>query len=568
MEDLISLLSQEDKDLFYNYISEYHDTPVRETEYLLRFWNQNKQNLFHLMRDSFMLEREIDYNQADNEIERLMDEKLYSKKESPECWAFYDSYNKACSCWYRAHAEKDMSAGAASHDYYQLLNIISQCLINNIYDGDNMVVELDGRKTKITTGMKAIRALSKLTTVFGLDRAQYEQFRIAHSMCLNQRKIKGSLHLSIHPMDYITMSDNDYGWDSCMGWMNKGEYRLGTVEMMNSPCIVVAYIDGEEPWNCCGDDGYWTNKKWRELFIVDPDCIMEIKPYPYENKELTAIVLKWLKELAERTPGYGPYYEQTYEFRNSDVHPIYTDDGKIHHTRFMTTMMYNDVYGEHLGYLSMNAGNIDINYSGPAICMTCGAELAPFGLDQEYANHLECPECGDYVQCARCGEWINEDYANVDARGNVYCEDCWEYHVYDCDECGNLVEEEEINKINLCWDGGTYCGVYIYVCDDCLDSSALTDKLGPINFDGIDGEYWVDIANVTAEGGAMFGYYSLASFNAYRAQFGLAPLTEEDDEEDEADEVEEETKDPIFVARDTNTNEFHIVDPFTSTWNS
>ena len=45
------------------------------------------------------------------------------------------------------------------------------------------------------------------------------------------------------------MSDNDYGWDSCMGWMNEGEYRLGTVEMMNSPCIVVAYIDGEEAWN-------------------------------------------------------------------------------------------------------------------------------------------------------------------------------------------------------------------------------------------------------------------------------------------------------------------------------
>ena len=82
MEDLISLLSQEDKDLFYNYITEYHDAPVREIEYLLRFWNENKQNLFHLMQDNFMLVREINYNQADDEVEKLMEKKLYSKRES------------------------------------------------------------------------------------------------------------------------------------------------------------------------------------------------------------------------------------------------------------------------------------------------------------------------------------------------------------------------------------------------------------------------------------------------------------------------------------------------------
>lgn len=98
------------------------------------------------------------------------------------------------------------------------------------------------------------------------------------------------------------------------------------------------------------------------------------------------------------------------------------------------------------------------------------------------------------------------------------------------------MEEEEINKINLCHEQSYYCGQYIYVCSDCLDSPTLTDKLGPIGYNGVDGEYWVDIANLTAAGGAMFGYYSLASFNAYRAQFGLEPLTEKDDKEDEDDD--------------------------------
>lgn len=63
----------------------------------------------------------------------------------------------------------------------------------------------------------------------------------------------------------------------------------------------------------------------------------------------------------------------------------------------------------------------------------------------------------------------------------------------------------------------------------------------------------------------MFDYYNLASFNAYRAQFGLEPLTEKDDKEDEDDDQEDGTSDYVFVMQNTSTNEFHIVDPFNVT---
>ena len=65
-------------------------------------------------------------------------------------------------------------------------------------------------------------------------KREVEDFRIYISQLLNTRAFTGNLCISIHPLDYITMSDNSYGWTSCMSWLKKGNYAGGTVEMMNS----------------------------------------------------------------------------------------------------------------------------------------------------------------------------------------------------------------------------------------------------------------------------------------------------------------------------------------------
>ena len=93
--------------------------------------------------------------------------------------------------------------------------------------------------------------------------AIFEQMRIKHSQILNKKRLKGTLCLSIHPLDYITISDNNCDWDSCMTWTGDdcpGEYRLGTLEMMNSPSVVVAYLDSKEPYHPLDDGRAWSNK--------------------------------------------------------------------------------------------------------------------------------------------------------------------------------------------------------------------------------------------------------------------------------------------------------------------
>jgi hypothetical protein len=141
------------------------------------------------------------------------------------------------------------------------------CLISNIYDGSSFEIQdRNGKSFKINRGCKVSKVLGKLANILNLPG--WEDFRICHSQILNQKDLGGNLTISIHPLDYMTMSDNSYGWESCMSWESEGGYRQGTVEMMNSRSVVIAYLSGEDKMRI-GDD-FWNSKKWRMwLFLED-----------------------------------------------------------------------------------------------------------------------------------------------------------------------------------------------------------------------------------------------------------------------------------------------------------
>ena len=97
----------------------------------------------------------------------------------------------------------------------------------------------------------------------------------------------------------MTMSDNANGWESCMNWtQGPGSYRAGTIEMMNSPLVVVAYIT-TKPYYPENTSIEWTSKSWRELIIVHPNAICSVKSYPYYNIAFDKALVNWLVDLVE-----------------------------------------------------------------------------------------------------------------------------------------------------------------------------------------------------------------------------------------------------------------------------
>ena len=208
-----------------------------------------------------------------------------------------------------------------------------------------------------------------------------ERMRIIHSQILNKKKIKGTLCLSIHPLDYMTMSDNEYDWTSCMRWRENDEfetgcYHAGTIEMMNSNNVVVAYLEGKEKWYPFSlGDGNISNKKWRELFIVDHDFIIGIKGYPYCSDSLEKQIINILAEMAKNTLDFE-YRDEI--IKNSNDTIPYLGEPSKYFTISTCRYMYNDISSNGCNMkwaIAPNYKKIEFDeytYGNEAYCTVCG----------------------------------------------------------------------------------------------------------------------------------------------------------------------------------------------------
>lgn len=421
---------------YAGYEDVYKNESPASLETLFRFWNKNKLSLFQLLDNNYILEKDIYYEKDSSELH----DELYDLANSSKFALEF----KKCFSYDSIYANQDWSA---TYDIRQLLS--PEILVKNIYDKPtHHFLDKNGNDITAIHGTKATRVLKKFAEAFNLPG--YEEFRLEHSRILNQKKIKGTLCLSIHPLDYFTMSDNSYGWDSCMNWTNGGCYRMGTVEMMNSPYIIVAYLKGKDKFRFYNH--YWNSKKWRNLVIVSDSIITTIKGYPYCSEFFDEEVVKWVASLANKNwdtnfdnnaiGNYRPDYSEFY---------IYHKNRK-YYLDFSTNDMYNDFGNNNYITYAFNDNNekkeIYICYSGETECMYCGEVI--IRPNEEDAGYLLCEDCFNRRTCENCNRIIGDDALELD--GEYLCEECYsDLAVYDS-------FEDEYHNYNNC--------TKVYLVDD------------------------------------------------------------------------------------------------------
>ena len=465
---LLDMVTAEERELIMNQIRNYSlsngdraDMDVWNFNHVFREWGWAKgQYLYHIFKaatgeETLILRKEVEFAKDSDEIAEELDNMAY-----PSCFndiiGIFDNLVHYADPfdWQRGSVELEDRVPEClrqvSSDYaYDMRRAILQLtsiatLACNVYTGRTVEIPIpNGKKLKINQGSRAVKMLGKLVEAFGFDKAEFENYRISHSQILNQKKLKGTLCLSIHPLDYITMSDNDSGWESCMSWENQGCYRQGTVEMLNSDCVVVAYLEAERPMKLTRELS-WNNKKWRELYIVTPDVVTNVKGYPYCNSNLTTEVLNWLRELIQKSDleQFSDYDNKIYHHGGDEEFDDLLRDREIT-LRFRTGLMYND-FGHSCQYCLVrsslpNQSHREINYSGASECMLCG-ELDPEFVNNSEAMNLVCQSCDNVMVCACCGEPLyGNDYVYIN--DEPICISCSEdYYVYDA------VNEETIHK--------------------------------------------------------------------------------------------------------------------------
>ena len=472
---IFDTLSTEDKAKMYDYIYLYgsrsnHTQPTAKLETILRFWDEAKSEyLFDMMGGELIKSKKITFEKDESEIAETI------RNEITRTWGSRTPYYEFLAAWEELYINltNEMDDHAISWAMQDLIG--GNTLASNRYNGNTVEIPLPGnKKYRLAAGAKASKAIGKIAMAYNLPK--YEDFRIAHSQVLNEKSVSGELCLSIHPLDFMTMSDNDCGWSSCMSWADHGDFRQGTVEMMNSPMVVMAYLKSSTDYVLnSADKVYWNSKRWRQLFIVTPEVICAIKGYPYWNEGLEKEAMIWIKELVETSDldGFGPYDDKLYEYSGHNNYITYGEDTRIP-LEFGTKLMYNDLYDRHRIFICEDAYRLPdyIMYSGESECMCCGGVL----YDWESESDLFCPDCDPVYRCSECGDWHTLDEL-IEVDGDYYCSYCYDDHIVECASCGTPHDYRNMTCVHLASDRDhVSIEKEIYIDDNCLFDNELFDE--------------------------------------------------------------------------------------------
>ena len=520
---LFEALTMEDRAKIENWITLFGATngttcgTRAELSYILRHWNRDKERLFQLFGNKFILEKSVQYGNTPNELSRQIAGAMCQEQSGLHLFHEAVMLHDIAKEW---------------TNYANLCKLFeSYNLAHNRIKGRNnetYVISYNDTEIKFQHDSKPIKVLSKVAQLCGLEES-FEKFRLEHSQILNQKSLIGSLCLSIHPLDFMTMSDNASNWSSCMSWREAGCYRAGTVEMMNSPCVVVAYLKSDNrPMQY--KDFEWNNKHWRCLFIVDSNVITSVKSYPYENNDFTMECLEWLRQLAYVNWNQN-YFTEPVKVIDNDVRVTVpgTKDTAVR-LWFETDVMYND-FGSTTSYALLNekcnGSFVHINYSGERNCMCCGDYLDMCGDEPE--QFVFCDYCEDhenYYTCEECGERVCEDDIYW-LNGMPYCSCCFSnvafecpiyrdyYHNYDGITVRLAREEDNPNETDLSVQVHYAFAHNRTVASHYYGASLVNDEANIKKTD--EGIYYFNMGDLTLRGFSdLFGLYNWGLVEDYR----------------------------------------------------
>lgn len=531
-EDIISYINA------YAPSGERPAAPMASFSYLMRHWAYYKESLYKIFNGNLILRKPYSY--------KIPREKLYKKMDKE--WRKNENF--AClNTIYR----KIIDGEAQLNVYrYSMMNIFSyHALVDNncqsvmtdlFYFGEQKPPKFkfpgESKPFQIFPEMKPMKALRKIFEAYGDKydsnwRTYFEEVRLAVSRVLNNANLHGELCLSIHPLDYMTMSDNDNDWCSCMRWQGGGgEYSQGTIEMMNSPTVLVAYLHNPKNPMCLPNGHEWNNKIWRQLWVVSDEVITEVKAYPYDDENISSTVFNWIKDLVRDT--WGDYENRIIEGNESEL-PV-TKDWNIAFN-FREGYMYND-FGcaprDHMAGINIpkinsrynrrnNASDTvwaDVEYSGPCECMWCGGDIASgtdYDYDDESINGWRiCGSCVGRYSCDCCGNLYNSQDSLFYVDGMWLCEDCLESHTVVNAITGEAIYEG--NAVTLYLANGkdadgqpNFTGDYIYLNDNISPLTCKKYFTSQSHFWSNPHRNWitkdyVDVSECTEDGLDLFEY--------------------------------------------------------------
>ena len=293
-------------------------------------------------------------------------------------------------------------------------------------------------------GQKASRIVNRLCLKFGLDRYTAEKeesapdgtktVRRVHpynaifarlSDALNPGTERRKGILSIHPCDYLEMSNDDNTWRSCH-CLNDGEYQAGTLSYMGDTVTMIFYTvnpDVEEAF-------HKVPRITREVFCYHDGTLLQSRLYPSDRADQRERYMELVEQVITTCLGVpNQWTTQAVTHNTKDFWRTYPN--ALHYKDYECGYAIVSVLlGEEFHHEIFTIGS-------QAYCVCCGEEL-------RYEDVLDCSRCESKAICKECGREVSYNHYNYDPeRHAFFCDECF-HHCFFC----NKVFQGEVYRVH------------------------------------------------------------------------------------------------------------------------
>lgn len=331
-----------------------------------------------------------------------------------------------------------------------LTHSYSQYITDDYIAGE--VARLTG--VSCAVGQKASRVINKICKRYGVDKNErYNACFAALADALNPIKIPRTALLSVHPCDYLEMSNISNSWGSCHN-LEDGAYRAGTLSYLTDVCSLIFYTVDSEKYPPI----YTSPKVTREVFCYGDGILLQSRLYPATDDMDTMAAYRNLVQQSLAICLSVP-----------NLWALHSEDGCV--DTYVETSSYAEHYRdyEYACYHPTVSLLTDV-YPGQDTVLTVGSEARCLCCASSVASEedMYCSSCGEIEYCSSCGERIHG--SNICwIRDTPYCSDCVDY----CDMC----EEYTTHGVTTVYTADSS----VYACSACIDEYARTcDECGEL----------------------------------------------------------------------------------------
>lgn len=361
------------------------------------------------------------------------------------------------------------------YTFYEFLKHNQDGFFANLVDAP--WITRDGKS--IPKGMKLLKSFK----YFEKNPRHLEEIQNMASRIIQENKVEGTLCFSVHPLDYLSISENSYNWRSCHAL--DGEYRAGNLSYMVDNTTVICYLKGIDnvelpsfPANVL-----WNSKKWRVLLYVSNswDIIFAGKQYPFGSDAGMDIVkdkfLKlirkdpyaycdWISPIADEVEdNKGNIYELNYDYiwmrgdlkRLTDV--VKDGPGSLQFNDVLRSSVYKPHYTAYRNVDWLKQYDEEIVVGGRCKCLRCNSSWItnPETMqcdDCELEYGVEENDVYGHCDCCDCRIVLDDAYS---VGWDRVCENCYEEYCFDCDVCGETHYKtdrhyDEITEKDVCYE--------------------------------------------------------------------------------------------------------------------